>query len=366
MNIIEMKVSDLIPYEKNPRRNDDAVEYVAKSIKEFGFKVPIVVDKNNIVVTGHTRLKASKKLGLKTVPCIIADDFTDEQVKAFRLADNSVAEFSEWDEKLLTEEMAELMDLEGDLGFSMEDFGFNFDDDGEFGLTYEEIEAELPYENLEKARFEGVGEYDIPKLEPLLLEDYVDVDFIPFSDLGRSIVAPRRREFGVHYFIQDYTFEAIWRNTDRYVDRLLEHEAMITPDFSMYIDFPKALRIFNHYRNMWVGAYMQSKGMKVIPNVGSCVDGNEWFLDGMPSGGVVAFSTHGGIRNDDNRAILVRAYERMMDELKPTGIVWFGGVPKEIELPNDVAVFQKKEMFPLKKFYEKKKKGKKTVDSLEA
>ena len=92
MEIVNKKVSDLIPYENNPRFNDEAVDYVAKSIKEFGFKVPIVVDKDNIVVAGHTRLKAAKQLEMLEVPCIVADDLNEEQIKAFRLADNKVSE----------------------------------------------------------------------------------------------------------------------------------------------------------------------------------------------------------------------------------------------------------------------------------
>ena len=112
------KTDDLIPYENNPRINDDAVEYVAESIREFGFKVPIVIDKDNVVVTGHTRLKASKELGLKEVPCIIADDLSEEQVRAYRLADNKVGEIARWDYTLLD---AEIEDIEMD----MEVFGFD-------------------------------------------------------------------------------------------------------------------------------------------------------------------------------------------------------------------------------------------------
>lgn len=108
----------MIPYEKNPRKNDGAVKYVAESIKEFGFKVPIVVDNNNVIVAGHTRLKAAKRLGLEKVPVIIADDLTEEQIKAFRLADNKVSEFSEWDKELL---LQELQTIELD----MVTFGFN-------------------------------------------------------------------------------------------------------------------------------------------------------------------------------------------------------------------------------------------------
>lgn len=78
MKIIDKKLDEIFPYEKNPRKNDDAVEYVANSIKEFGFKVPIVIDKNGTIVAGHTRYKAAKSLGMDTIPCVVADDLTDK------------------------------------------------------------------------------------------------------------------------------------------------------------------------------------------------------------------------------------------------------------------------------------------------
>lgn len=115
-----MNITELKPYEKNPRINDNAVEYVANSIKEFGFKVPIVIDQNNVIVAGHTRLKAAKQLGLKEVPVIIAEDLTPEQIKAFRLADNKTAEFAQWNEELLLQELMELQTS----NFEMMPFGF--------------------------------------------------------------------------------------------------------------------------------------------------------------------------------------------------------------------------------------------------
>ena len=120
MEIIYKAVSDLIPYENNPRKNDDAVDYVANSIKEFGFKVPIIVGTDNVIVTGHTRLKAAIKLGLTEVPVIVADDLTEEQINAFRLADNKVAEMADWD--------FERLDLELEtLDFDMSEFGFDIE-----------------------------------------------------------------------------------------------------------------------------------------------------------------------------------------------------------------------------------------------
>ena len=101
MNIVYKRVDEIIPYEKNPRINDAAVDAVAQSIKEFGFRVPIVLDKNNVIITGHTRLRSAKSIGLTEVPCIIAENLTPEQVQAYRIADNKTGEIAEWNYDLL-------------------------------------------------------------------------------------------------------------------------------------------------------------------------------------------------------------------------------------------------------------------------
>ena len=106
MNIHEIAVDELTPYENNPRNNDKAVDAVAASIKQFGFKQPIVIDANNVVVCGHTRLLAAKKLGINTVPCVVADDLTNEQIRAYRIADNKVSELAGWNDELLGFEMS--------------------------------------------------------------------------------------------------------------------------------------------------------------------------------------------------------------------------------------------------------------------
>lgn len=117
--IVMRKVEELKPYKNNPRKNDKAVDAVAASIKAFGFKQPIVIDVNDEVIAGDTRLKAAKKNGLKEVPCVMADDLTPEQVKAYRLADNKVGELAEWDWNLLP------VELDGLTGFDMTEFGFD-------------------------------------------------------------------------------------------------------------------------------------------------------------------------------------------------------------------------------------------------
>lgn len=135
MRIVEKELTWLKPYANNPRDNESAVEPVANSIKEFGFKVPIVATSDGEIINGHTRFKASKLLGIEKVPVIIADDLTDEQIKAFRLVDNKTGELADWDEPLLIKELEELDGLDYDMG--QFDFGLNLDDveEGESGDT---------------------------------------------------------------------------------------------------------------------------------------------------------------------------------------------------------------------------------------
>ena len=115
MQIISKNIEEIKEYENNPRNNDNAVEYVARSIKDFGFKIPIIIDKNNVIVAGHTRYKAAKELNLTEVPCIVADDLTDEQIKAFRLVDNKSAELAEWNLELLNIELENIHDIDMNL-----------------------------------------------------------------------------------------------------------------------------------------------------------------------------------------------------------------------------------------------------------
>ena len=145
MNIIEKRVKDLKPYEKNPRLNDDAVKYVAESIRNFGFKVPIVIDKDNNIVCGHTRWKACKKLKIDTVPCVVADDLTEEQIRAYRLADNKVGEKAEWDLELLDTELAEIETIDMTL--------LGFDDKEQEPIQVQEDNAEIETPAEPKAKY---------------------------------------------------------------------------------------------------------------------------------------------------------------------------------------------------------------------
>lgn len=118
IKVVMMKISDLKDYENNPRKNDKAVDAVANSIHSFGFKVPVIIEPDGTIIAGHTRVKASKKLGIEEIPCIVADDLTEDQVKAFRVADNKTAELADWD-------MDKLIDELKGIEMDMEQFGFD-------------------------------------------------------------------------------------------------------------------------------------------------------------------------------------------------------------------------------------------------
>ena len=139
MKIVEVDVNNIIPYKNNPRNNAKAIEKVANSIKEFGFKIPIVLDKNNVIVAGHTRLAAALALGYEKVPVIYADDLSEEQVKAFRIADNSTADMAGWDFVALDEELEKVADMD------MDRFGFAEKiDESEIDALFTEPEKEEP------------------------------------------------------------------------------------------------------------------------------------------------------------------------------------------------------------------------------
>lgn len=127
MEIKMVKLADIVPYENNPRKNDDAIQPVAESIKQFGFKVPMILDKENVIVAGHTRYEAAKMLGMDEVPVVYADDLSEDQVRKFRLVDNKTSEFAGWDFSKLEEELE-------DLDFGDFDWGFEGNGHGEADL----------------------------------------------------------------------------------------------------------------------------------------------------------------------------------------------------------------------------------------
>lgn len=168
MEIKEIKLADIKPYENNPRFNDEAVDAVAESIQQFGFKVPIVIDKNGVIVTGHTRYKAAKAMSMDKVPCILADDLTEDQVKAFRIADNKVGEIATWDIEKLEKELL-------DIDMDMSEFGFDLNVEEEITPIEDDFE-EYPEKLTKVGQLWQLGRHFLKvgdSTEPSDLEDLV-------------------------------------------------------------------------------------------------------------------------------------------------------------------------------------------------
>lgn len=221
MEIFEKKLSELKPYENNPRINNEAVEYVMNSISEFGFKVPIVIDAEGTIVAGHTRWKAAKKLKMKTVPCVVADDLTPEQIKAFRLADNKTAEYAQWDLDKLAEELA-------GIEMNMEDFGFLAEEMAENN----DITEDDTYNNsFDIPHYEITGE--CPPLKALVDEDKCN-ELIAKIDAAEDVpedVKDFLRKAATRHFAFNYRNVAeYYAHAPKEVQELMEESALVIID----------------------------------------------------------------------------------------------------------------------------------------
>ena len=179
--------------------------------------------------------------------------------------------------------------------------------------------------NLELGLFPLDGPLGIPKLVPAHLNDCIP--WIPFN----CVMSDRQREaHGVHFFIDDYLFQRTWNDPWRYAHLLSGYQAVMTPDFSMFTDYPVAVQLYNHWRKHQLGAYWQRLGLTVIPSIcWSDHDSYAWCFDGEPVGGTVAVSSVGTQKNPLARTLFLDGYSEMMRRLKPEKIIFFGDVPNE-------------------------------------
>lgn len=324
LNIIELPITALKPYKNNPKKHSKRqIELIASSIQlTKGLRQPIVIDKDNYIVCGHGRYLAAQQLGLDKVPCELIDNLTEDEVKAYRLIDNRISE-GEYDLEL---EFEELQDIELD----MSEFDFSMP---ELEAAIEEAEAEHLQNvedtrfsvrnilNLEKGQFEGAGKYDMPMLEPVTelpeIKEWISFNYV-LSDKEPEGKA-------VHFFIDDYQFERIFNQPEKYVEKLRQYVCVATPDFSPYGDMPLIAQMWNHYRKQWVGAWLQAHGVTVIPTVRAITDERslEWYLDGIPEGGIVIMSSM-WTGKEDTVDISQTEYLTMKKRIKPKKVFIYG------------------------------------------
>lgn len=332
MKITNISINKIKPYEKNAKKHpEEQIVRIAKSIEQFGFQQPLVVDKNNVLIIGHGRLLAAQYLQMAEVPCVKAEELDKEQVKALRLADNKVAE-SDWDKDLLNDELGDILDID------MSDFGFDLDldgDDFEAAIPKEEDERDPScqhnvFENQDTMQFPCKGKYGIPEMQPTQTTGEQMLRFMDWKEVDNP------QDYIAHFYYDDYKFISAWRDPDKYLDRLREFKAVISPDFSLYTDFPRALQILSCYRRQWCGAYWQHHGIDVIPDVvWGDKDSFEFCFDGIPKGGTVAVSSV-GVKNDDNwnnkdGDMFKAGFDEMLNRLDPKTILYYGAMIDGLE-----------------------------------
>lgn len=185
----------------------------------------------------------------------------------------------------------------------------------------------LHFENQDKARFAGVGEFEIPQI--IGTDDVQVKEWIPFNYV---LTCKEPQEKGVHFFLDDYQFERVWNNIDKYTEVLQRFKAVMSPDFSMFTVNPKALQIYQHFRKHFVGAYWQANGLTVIPTINWADEKSfEWCFDGEPTNSVVAISTVGSMNSKANKEGFYKGFEEMKKRIQPKKILCYGTIFEEIK-----------------------------------
>ena len=188
-------------------------------------------------------------------------------------------------------------------------------------------------ENIRKWNFFSKNKWNIPNIKGIEEFDK-NVQFIGFN-YAKTCEKQQKTNFGVHFFLDDYQFERLWNRPDKYIQLLLKFKYVLSPDFSMYTDYPKAMQMWKHYQKHWLGAYMELFGINVIPTIGwSDKDSFKWCFDGEPRNSIVAVSSIGTQKDKESKQLFLEGYNKMLEVLKPTKILFWGNIPNEIDKSN--------------------------------
>ena len=314
-------VDKLVPYPNNAKKHSDKqIDKIASSIEQFGFLSPILIDNEYNVIAGHGRLQAAKRIKLESVPCVFIEGLTDAERRAYILADNRLSEFGQWDHELIGIELNDLADM--DLGFNIDDFEFpDIDlDDGSGFYGDERVRTNSAY-NLDIAHDTEMTTdfWQMPVIE--------NQGFVPDRLMGFNYAkSSKDKAAGIHFFIDDYQFERIWNYPEKYVDILKQYECILTPDFSLYMDMPMPMKIWNVYRSRQIGAYYQQQGLIVIPTISWAEPETYCFcFEGIPQGSIVAVSTIGVKENEVALNIWKDGMQKMMEVIEPSCVLVYGG-----------------------------------------
>lgn len=221
LKMVYRSIESILPYEKNPRINDEAVSAVKESIQEFGFKIPVVLSADDVIVAGHTRIKAAKELGMTEVPCIIADDLSEEQIRAFRLADNKSAEIATWDDALLQEELENIFNINMELfGFLDEALPDPVEEDNKYTMETKIPQYQITGECPDISEMIDTGKSDD------LIAEIIEADGITDEEKQFLIEAARRHTVFNYRNIAEY-----YAHANPEMQNLMERSALVIIDF---------------------------------------------------------------------------------------------------------------------------------------
>ena len=317
-----MKLSDIRPYERNARNNEKAIPAVMESIKQFGLRGTIGLESpdNPVIVFGHTRVEACKRLGWEEIPdskVEYCDDLTPEQVKAFRIADNKTGDIATYNKSMLREEMRTLKD------FDMSKFGIDFKSK-KLPLGYEAMRTDKAY-NLDLVNRSDCNARGFPKLRPVMAAPEA---FVPFN-YAKSTGEDEKKGAACHFFKDDYQFERIWQRPKAYLDALRGFDCVLTPDFLLYLDMPKPMMAWNHYRQMCIGKILQDEGMRVVPTLTWAGEESYSFcFEGIPKHGTVATSTVGVLESEESVSFWKAGMAEALRRIRPKCVLVYGAEVK--------------------------------------
>ncbi len=184
-------------------------------------------------------------------------------------------------------------------------------------------------ENIKKNNFYANNKWNIPEIKGLKRIDK-KVEFIGFN-YAKTFERLNQTQYGIHFFLDDYQFNRLWNNPDKYINLLSKFKYVLSPDFSLYLDYPKAMQIWKHYQKHWIGAYLELFGIKVIPTIGwSDEDSFVWCFDGEPKNSIVAVSSIGTQKSETSKTLFLNGYFEMIKQLNPRKMLFWGNIPEEL------------------------------------
>ena len=262
-----------------------------------------------MIIEGHGRYEALKQLGIKQVPCIELNNMTEEQKKAYILVHNKLNMDTGFDNSILNDELLSIDTI----------------DMSEFDL---DIKLDDLFKENERHRTNDAYNLDLIDLDnstndfwqmPVINND----NFIPDDIIGFNYAkSSKQHNVGIHFYLDDYQFERIWNKPEDYIDILKQYECIFSPDFSLYLDMPTPMKIWNIYRSRQIGRFYQSQGIKVIPTISWAEKETfEFAFKGIPKGSIVSISTIGIKRNKEALKIWQDGMDAMIEEINPSTIL---------------------------------------------